>query len=41
GFGHGVGVSQWGANALAKQGKSPEQIITYYFKDVDIVKLWE
>jgi len=41
GFGHGVGLSQWGANVMAKQKKSPEDIINYYFKDVDIVKLWE
>ncbi|MDI3481198.1 MAG: stage sporulation protein [Tepidanaerobacteraceae bacterium] len=41
GFGHGVGLSQWGANIMAKQGKSPEDIIKYYFKDVDVVKLWK
>ncbi|TYP50871.1 SpoIID/LytB domain-containing protein [Thermosediminibacter litoriperuensis] len=41
GFGHGVGLSQWGANVLARQGKSPEDIIKYYFKGVDIVKLWD
>lgn len=41
GFGHGVGLSQWGAKVMAKQGKKPEDIIHYYFKDVDIVKLWD
>ncbi|ADL06896.1 SpoIID/LytB domain-containing protein [Thermosediminibacter oceani] len=41
GFGHGVGLSQWGAHVLARQGKSPEEIIKYYFKGVDIVKLWD
>lgn len=41
GFGHGVGLSQWGANALAKQKKSPEDIIKHYFKDVEIVQLWK
>lgn len=40
GFGHGVGLSQWGANVMARQGKSPEDIIRYYFKNVDVVKLW-
>lgn len=40
GFGHGVGLSQWGAHVMANQGKSPEQIIKYYFNDIDIVKLW-
>ncbi len=41
GWGHGVGMSQWGANKLAQDGKSPEQIIDYYFEGIDIVKLWE
>jgi stage II sporulation protein D len=41
GFGHGVGMSQWGARVLAEQGKSPEDIIKYYFKGVEIVKLWD
>lgn len=41
GFGHGVGLSQWGANVMAKQGKKPEEIIKYYFKDINIVNLWE
>jgi len=38
GYGHGVGMSQWGARALAEQGKSPEDIVRYFFKDVEIVK---
>lgn len=41
GFGHGVGLSQWGTNVMAKQGKKIEDIIRYYFKDIDIVKLWK
>jgi len=41
GFGHGVGMSQWGAHVMAKQSKSPEEIVKYYFKDVDIVRLWK
>ena len=40
GFGHGVGMSQWGAYAMAQDGDSAGQIIEHYFKDVDIVKLW-
>ncbi|MDE7297703.1 MAG: SpoIID/LytB domain-containing protein, partial [Lachnospiraceae bacterium] len=31
GYGHGVGMSQSGANGLAKQGFSCRQIIEYYF----------
>lgn len=41
GFGHGVGMSQWGAKALADQGKPAEDIIRYFFKDVEIVKEWQ
>lgn len=40
GFGHGVGMSQWGAYAMAGDGKSAEEIIRHYFQDVSIVRLW-
>ena len=36
GYGHGVGLSQSGSDALAKQGKKCEEIIKYYYKDVEI-----
>lgn len=39
GFGHGVGMSQWGANGLAKHGKKAEDILHYYYTGVDIVTL--
>ncbi len=41
GYGHGVGMCQWGANALAEEGQSAEDIVKYYYRNVDIVKLWE
>lgn len=41
GFGHGVGMSQWGAKALAEQGKNAEDIIRYFFKDIEVVKEWQ
>lgn len=41
GYGHGVGMSQWGAYALAKEGKKAEEIVEYYFKGIEIVKAWE
>jgi len=41
GYGHGVGMSQWGAYKLAKDGKKPEEIINYYFKGIEIVKKWQ
>lgn len=40
GFGHGVGMSQWGAYYLAKQGKSPTEIIRYYYSGVTLDKVW-
>jgi len=41
GYGHGVGMSQWGAYGMAEQGKTAEEIVEHYFKNVDIVKLWD
>jgi stage II sporulation protein D len=40
GYGHGVGMSQWGAKALAEAGKSGPEIIAYFFKDVEITQLY-
>ena len=36
GYGHGVGMSQYGANALAKQGKPYREILTWYYTGVKI-----
>lgn len=36
GYGHGVGMSQTGADALAKQGKNYEEIIKHFYKGVEI-----
>lgn len=41
GYGHGVGMSQWGANKMAVDGKKPEEIITHYFKGVTVEKRWQ
>ncbi|MEG6617179.1 SpoIID/LytB domain-containing protein [Peptococcaceae bacterium 1198_IL3148] len=41
GFGHGVGMCQWGANKMATEGKSPEEIVKFYYQDVTIDKLWQ
>ena len=38
GWGHGVGMSQWGAYNMAKQGYSYEQILYYYYKNSVIAK---
>ncbi len=39
GYGHGVGMSQYGANHMASQGFSYEQILKHYYKDIDIKKI--
>jgi stage II sporulation protein D len=36
GYGHGVGMSQYGANGMAKEGKDYKEIVTHYYKGVDI-----
>ena len=34
GLGHGLGMSQYGANDMAKQGKTYKEILTYYYKEL-------
>lgn len=36
GYGHGVGMSQYGANEMAERGKLAEDIITHYYRGVQI-----
>lgn len=36
GYGHGVGMSQYGANALAKQGHSCMEILEHYYHGISI-----
>jgi stage II sporulation protein D len=31
GYGHGVGMSQWGAKGMAEQGYKAEKILEYYY----------
>ena len=40
GYGHGVGMSQWGARALAEQGWPAEEIALHYYKGLRVVKAW-
>lgn len=37
GYGHGVGMSQYGANYMAQDGYKYEDILKHYYKDVKIV----
>lgn len=41
GFGHGIGMSQFGANGMAKEGKDYQEIVQYYYQDVEISSLKE
>ncbi|WP_100405702.1 stage II sporulation protein D [Bacillus solitudinis] len=36
GWGHGVGMSQYGADGMAKEGKSYKDIVSHYYKGVNI-----
>jgi len=36
GYGHGVGMSQWGANLLAKQGMNYVEILKTYYEGIEI-----
>ncbi len=37
GWGHNVGMSQWGARGMSEQGYTYDEIIKYYYTGVDIV----
>lgn len=41
GFGHGVGLSQWDAYKLAQEGRSAEEILNFFFRDIRIERAWE
>lgn len=36
GYGHGVGMSQWGANLMAEEGKTAEDIVAHYYQGVRV-----
>ncbi|MFR1709869.1 MAG: stage II sporulation protein D [Clostridium sp.] len=36
GFGHGVGMSQWGANVMASQGKKCDEILKHYYTGIEV-----
>lgn len=40
GYGHGVGMSQWGANGMAKKGCKYYDILFHYFKNTDIKDIY-
>lgn len=40
GYGHGVGMSQWGAYQMAEDGVTAEDIVQHYYTDVEIQRAW-
>lgn len=38
GYGHGIGMSQWGARGMAEQGSDYKKILTHYYTGVSIIK---
>lgn len=40
GYGHGAGMSQYGAKYLASRGKSFDEILLHYYRDTDITYLY-
>lgn len=39
GYGHGVGMSQYGANGMANENKNYKEILFYYYKNVNLKKV--
>ncbi|MFC5775815.1 stage II sporulation protein D [Ectobacillus antri] len=39
GYGHGVGMSQYGANGMAKEGKTYQDIVSHYYQGIEITGL--
>jgi stage II sporulation protein D len=39
GFGHGVGLSQWGAHEMSQRGKSYRDILSFYYDDIRVQRL--
>lgn len=40
GYGHGVGMPQWGAYALAQRGMNGEEIALHYYSGLHLAKVW-
>lgn len=38
GYGHGVGLSQWGSKILADEGKTYDEILNFYFDNIELTK---
>ena len=41
GYGHGVGMSQTAANEMAKEGYTQEEILNYFFRDIQFRNIYD
>lgn len=39
GYGHGVGMSQYGADALARSGMTYKEILSHFYKDTELISI--
>ena len=39
GSGHGVGMSQYGAQAMAKENKTYQEILKHYYQNIEIKRI--
>jgi stage II sporulation protein D len=40
GFGHGLGMSQWGAEVMAEEGKNYREILRFYYRGTRVEKVY-
>jgi stage II sporulation protein D len=40
GYGHGIGMSQWGAEGLAREGRTYTQILAFFYPGAALRELW-
>lgn len=40
GYGHGIGMSQYGADGMAKTGADMKDILNFYYQDVELIQLY-
>lgn len=41
GFGHGVGLCQWGAKKMGEEGKTHQEILQFYYPTTRLTRLWK
>ncbi|KGX93898.1 stage II sporulation protein D [Pontibacillus halophilus JSM 076056 = DSM 19796] len=39
GYGHGVGMSQYGANGMAQEGKTYDEIVSHFYQGTDVLQV--